>query len=107
MKTNKLGLPLRFIVSEKATWQYIVAGFLQERLANLEIADSYLVPNSTVLVRYLENENPGGCQGWLDVEDLFDAIPQGELMVAVKGCIIEFNDEHRFVLQCGISLEAF
>lgn len=41
----------------------------------------------------------------LDVEDLFDAIPQGELMV--KGCIIEFNDEHGFVLHCGISLEAF
>lgn len=63
MKTHKLGLPLRFIVSEKATWQYIVAGFHQEHLANLEIADPYLVPNSTVLVRYLENENQGGCQG--------------------------------------------
>ncbi|KAH7982825.1 hypothetical protein HPB52_007352 [Rhipicephalus sanguineus] len=55
--------------------------------------------NLSALVRYLEGDNPGGCQAFsLDVEDLFYAIPQPELMVAVKECITEYNDEQKFVV---------
>ncbi|XP_049271280.1 uncharacterized protein LOC119391559 [Rhipicephalus sanguineus] len=55
IKTHKPEMPLRVIVSERGTWQKVVAHFLQEKLAILNVEDPLLVKKSAEVTDFLKN----------------------------------------------------
>ncbi|XP_042144713.1 uncharacterized protein LOC121834877, partial [Ixodes scapularis] len=107
-KTHKPGVPFRTIVSERNSWLHAISGFLQRHLDSLHIVDPMCVPNSKAVVDFLNVSNPHGCSAFsIDVEELYYSMPHDDLMVSVKECITEHNDESAFRTRCGITIEDF
>ncbi|XP_077492444.1 uncharacterized protein LOC144103656 [Amblyomma americanum] len=105
---HKPDIPFRTIISERNTWQHAVSGFLQKQLDQLRVADPFVVRNSGTVVQHFLNSNPGTCLGIsIDVEDSYYALPHDKLMVAVKECITQQNDEVQFIGGSGIAVESF
>ncbi|CAN7937557.1 unnamed protein product [Ixodes hexagonus] len=60
------------------------------------------------VIEFLKDNNPAGCSAFsIDVEDLYYSMPHDELMMSVKECIFERNDEMRFRTKSGTSAEGF
>ncbi|XP_049269861.1 uncharacterized protein LOC125757761 [Rhipicephalus sanguineus] len=108
VKTHKLDMPFRSIVSERNTWQSVVSSYLQKNLSCLKLEDPYFISSSSCLVQHLEMQSLKGCAALsVDVEDLFFSLPHNELMESVKICISQFNDVFQLRARSGVSLESF
>lgn len=80
-KTHKEDIPFRPIVSERGSWHVLVAAFLQKMLNTLTVVDPYELPNSEVLVEFLESGcGKTSCGMSIDVQDLYYSLPHEPLM---------------------------
>lgn len=89
VKTHKLDMPFRCIVSERGTWLQQVSSFLLDHLKTLDLRDPFLTRNSTDVITFLKEQTEIGYLFLIDVEDLFYSVPHAELFMSVRECCHE------------------
>lgn len=91
-KTHKEGCPLRVIISERGSWQKLVASFLLESLRLLKISDPFLIKNADDVIEFLKPLPSMSLAAFsIDVKDLFYSIPHKDLLHCVEDAIDDYG----------------
>lgn len=106
IKTHKLDMPFRCIVSERGTWLHQVSCFLLEHLKSLDLHDPFGTKNSTDVIAFLKENKEIGSMYSVDVGDLFYSVPHADLFQSVRECI-DLNGVVAFQNEVGISVNNF
>lgn len=105
-KTHKPLCPFKARVTERGTWQWEVATYLQRHLTGLGVDYPFLLYNPDAVITCLHDlDHVKFSATSVDMEDLYYYIPHEHLLLSVR-YHIENSDLTAFQNSCGVSVDS-